>query len=154
MTEIKQRLFDAFRADHALLGSGFYELATRVRKSDMPGAKVIATKINKEAGAHIVFEERAFYPALERFLDKDELDNMYDEHKRGRALLEKILTIDDSVKLDDSLQKELLTEIHAIESHISECGELFGVMGSLTVEEMRKLLDQLVAYKKQAPSWL
>jgi len=154
MTEIKNKLFNAFKADHALLGSGFYTLATCLHNKNISDAKSVATKINIDAGPHIAFEEEVFYPTLKRFIKQQELDEMYSEHKLGRALLEKVLSIDESAHLQDAIQKELLAQIDVIESHISQCGELFGMMENLNESEMQYLYDKLTDYQLLAPHWL
>jgi len=154
MTEIKKKLFQAFKSDHALLGGGFYTLASCVRNKDISGAKSVATKINIDAGPHIAFEEEVFYPALKRFIEESELTEMYNEHELGRALLEKILALDESAELQEDLQKELLAEIDVIESHITECGELFGTMGRLNEQEMEHLYEKLKSYQLLSPNWL
>lgn len=154
MTEIKQRLFDAFKADHALLGSGFYALATYLRDRDIAGAKAAAAKIDIEAGPHIAFEEEDFYPALRPFLGQKELEAMYVEHERGRALLEKIIALDNSTDADETVISALLGEIDGIQSHISECGELFGVMGGLSDTKLEELLEKLISHQLNAPNWL
>ena len=154
MTEIKQRLFDAFKADHTLLGSGFHTLATCLRDDDIAGAKAIAAKIGIEAGPHITFEEEAFYPALKRFLGQDDLDAMYLEHNNGRALLETVLRLDESVELTEARKQTLLAEVNKFETHVSECGELFGAMGGLSDTDLQHLLEKLISYRLQAPNWL
>lgn len=154
MTEIKQRLFDAFKQDHALLGSSFFVLATCLRDNDIAGARELAVKISMQAGPHIAFEEEEFYPALKRFLDQDEIDAMYLDHDKGRMLLENISRLDASVELDDAQKKQLLAEVEHFESHVSECGELFGVMGGLSDAELEHLLERLNHFRLQAPHWL
>lgn len=154
MTEIKQKLFDAFKADHALLGSGFYTLATCLRNNDITGAKEIAVKIGIEAGPHIAFEEQAFYPALERFLTQDEINAMYVEHKKGQSLLQRIIDLDESEMLNEANKQAILSEVENFESHVSDCGELFGVMGGLSEPELQHLYDKLTDYKLRAPNWL
>jgi len=154
MTEIKNQLSQAFKADHALLGSNFYTLATSLRNKDIACAKEVVKKINIEAGPHIAFEEDVFYPALERFIETEELEQMYEEHRLGRALLTKVLALDETKELEDSTQKALLAEIDAIETHIAGCGELFGMMGSLTEDETQDLLNKLTTYRLNAPNWL
>jgi hypothetical protein len=154
MTEIKQKLFDAFREDHVALGSSFYALATCIRNDEITTAKEIAEKINIEAGPHIAFEEEAFYPALERFLEQDEIEAMYLEHENGRSLLQKIKSLKESSELSQTLKQELLSEVEKFEEHVSDCGELFGVMGGLSEAQLEQLFDRLTDYRLLAPSWL
>ena len=60
----KSKLVQAFHEDHALLGSGFYELSTALRGNDINVARLVAQKLNDEAGAHIAFEGSMLLPGL------------------------------------------------------------------------------------------
>lgn len=146
-------LFEAFRADHAVLGQGFYELGERLRAADAAGARQLAARIDHDAGPHIAFEEADFYPALKPILGRTELDEMYLDHARGRALLEEILALD-ATQIDDARQKRLLAGVEAMQTHIADCGDLFGAMGSLAPEQQNGLLKRLLFWREQAPRWL
>jgi len=88
-------LFAAFGEDHAILGRGFFDLAQSLRANDLEQARAAAARLDRAAGAHIAFEEENFYPALGAFLDADELQRMYDEHRVGTSMmLLRVLRID------------------------------------------------------------
>ena len=154
MISIKNRLFDAFRADHAVLGRGLYSLATHIRAGEEQASREAAAQLAKDAGPHIAFEEADFYPALSGFLSQDEIDEMYADHENGRMLIKDILVMKSGALADQHYRDQLLARIEAAEAHVSECGELFGVMGGLTGETQMQLLTKLEAWREQSPSWL
>lgn len=154
MTEIKDRLFEEFREDHAVLGKGFYQLAERIRAADAAGARHCADKIDREAGSHIFFEEEDFYPALKAYLSAEEIENMYREHADGRSLLQDILVLTDKALDSQDLQQQLLQRVQGMQTHISDCGELFGAMGGLDVNQQAELLRKLEHWRLKAPHWL
>jgi len=154
MTGSRQQLFDAFRADHALLGSGIHLLGECVRQEDWEGARSTAAKVSKEAGPHIAFEEEDFYPALSDIIEDSEIDEMYDQHEHGRLLIERILSLDDDELSKPAIKDELLATINDVEGHIADCGELFGVMGGLDDIDIDNLLEHLQARRLDSPNWL
>lgn len=153
MTEINHDLFSAFREDHAVLGRGLHELRTLVLANEIGSLKAAAKKLDRNAGAHIAFEEENFYPALKAFLSSQEVDNMYDEHAHGAATLEKIDALAETGKLEPEQIDRFIERIDEMENHVSECGELFGAMGGLDRGQKEALLTDLLRWRRSAPSW-
>jgi len=153
MTEVKRRLFDAFREDHARLGRALHALGERLRAEDVAGAREVAETLDREAGAHIAFEEFDFYPALLPFLSRDEIDAMHLEHSEALALLGDMKQLGDGALGERSLRDALLDRVQAMERHVSDCGELFGVMGGLDAAAQRHLLERLDEWRGRAPRW-
>lgn len=153
MTDVKRRLFDAFREDHARLGAALHALGTRLRARDARGARAIAEELDVEAGAHVAFEEHDFYPALAPFLSEAEVDAMYAEHADSRSLIVRLRTLDESALADTERHEALLGRVQAMERHVSECGELFGAMGGLDDAAQRDLLERLDGWRRRAPRW-
>ena len=153
LTDIKSRLFDAFREDHALLGRALHELAMRLRAGDAPGVRRAAAQLDAAGGSHIAFEEADFYPALAPFLSSDEIDEMYQQHAAGQALLARLQQLGEAELDDATVTDALLERVQAMEGHVSECGELFGAMGGLDDAAMRELLERLQHWRRRAPRW-
>jgi hypothetical protein len=153
MENDKAELFEAFRADHALLGRGFHILRERLAAGDIDGARAQARRIDEEAGAHIAFEEQDFYPALSRLLDEEEVTGMYREHHDGLKLILELSRENEAELGEDNRVRALLDQVDAMQAHVSECGELFGAMGGLSDQEIAALMDRLNFWRAQAPSW-
>lgn len=151
--QIKDALFEAFRQDHALLGRGLFALRGALVAGDLKRTKEAVEKLDREAGAHIAFEERDFYPALKPFLSQAEIDDMYRDHARGFALISELEKATKSELLDPVQQSALIAQIEDMETHVSECGELFGAMGGLSQQEQKLLLERLNYWRQQAPRW-
>jgi hypothetical protein len=153
MSEASNKLFDAFRADHAILGRGFHDIATCLRSGDIAGARAAAARMDVEAGAHIVFEEEHFYPALRHFIDSAEIDQMYAEHEIGRAVIDALLALPEGATPNADERAALLSQAETMAHHIAECGTLFGAMGGLAPDEQGALHDALMTLREQAPRW-
>ncbi|WP_417622493.1 hemerythrin domain-containing protein [Parasphingorhabdus sp.] len=153
MTQINHPLFDAFREDHAVLGRGLHELRSLVQTDDIMALKTAAQKLDQAVGAHIAFEEEDFYPALQAFLSRQEVEQMYAEHAHGAETLVQIAALDDTAKLDDVSRNQLLDRIDEMEKHVSECGELFGALGGLDEKQKSEILEKLIRWREVAPIW-
>ena len=153
MTSPTSALFDAFRADHAILGRGFYELSALLRAGDVRGARRRAERLDREAGAHMAFEERYFYPALRRLIGDDDVDRLHGEHGRGLAVVRRLAMGPVDEPLGEKETRRLLEGSELMESHVAECGELFGAMGRIPAEEQASLYRRLLALREQGPRW-
>lgn len=146
-------LIKAFQEDHRVLGRGFYEISTALRGGDMAKAKDWAARVDREAGAHIAFEEEVFYPRLRELVGEEETDRLYDEHGEGLRVVQRLKTLGDEEGLDDSARQELLEFSEEMENHIAECGTLFGTIGRIPPAEQDALLSKLLEWRRKAPTW-
>ncbi|QLC26488.1 hemerythrin domain-containing protein [Parasphingopyxis algicola] len=153
MTPINHDLFDAFRADHAVLGRGLHDIRTRLVAGDTAGARSATADLDSAVGAHIAFEEENFYPALTDFLSDEEVEAMYAEHAEGADILERIAALDPDAAVPAADLEALIAGIERMEHHVSECGQLFGALGGLDEAAMDVLLADLERWRQRAPSW-
>ncbi len=153
MREEKPDLFEAFREDHVLLGRGFHDLSVGLRAGDVGGAVAAARRLNQEAGAHIAFEETDFYPVLAGLLGEEAVRRFHDEHTQGCDTVRAILEAAADGELDEVLHARLLTQSERMESHIAECGDLFGAMGRIPQEQQAALLTRLLEWRHRRPRW-
>ncbi len=146
-------LAQAFRDDHAVLGRGLHEVSAYLRGGDLRAAKDRADRLDREAGPHIAFEERCFYPVLRRLLGDAEVERLYGEHGDGLAAIRSVAALPEGAVLDESERRGLLEQLEAMETHVVECGELFGAMGRIPRQEQEALHRELLALRERAPRW-
>jgi len=146
-------LFRDFREDHTVLGRGFYELGTALRGGDLEHAADLARRIDRQAGAHITFEEEEFYPTLRRFLREAEVDVMYREHEAGLDVIRTLVELPPGAPLSDERRRELVAEADEMSKHIVECGELFGALGRIPADERGKLHRRMLELRLQGRRW-
>ncbi len=91
MTQAKSELLEAFRDDHALLGKMFRERSSALRGGNLQAAQKAAVKLDKEAGAHIAFEEQVFYPRLGDLLGEGDVACLLDEHRAGLEAVDRLV---------------------------------------------------------------
>ena len=146
-------LFEAFREDHAVLGRGLHEISEHLRSGGLSAAKACGERLDREAGPHIAFEERFFYPALRRLLGNAEADRLYQEHGHGLSVIKSLAALPEGAVLSETERTVMLRDLELMQAHVAECGELFGAMGRISVEEQQALYQDLVALREQAPRW-
>ena len=128
-------LFEAFREDHTVLGNGLHEISKHLRGGDLLAAKACGERVEREADAHIAFEERFFYPVLRRLLGDAETDQLNREHDQGLLVIKSLAALPEGATLGESERKAMLQDLELMQAHVAECGELFGAMGRISVEE-------------------
>ena len=153
MTFAQNELLLAFRQDHARLGRGFHDLSGQLRDGDVVGAIETARRLDHDGGAHIAFEEKDFYPLLAPYLGEEAVDRMHREHGRGFSVLMAVLELPPGLPIEIDRRRHLVRESEAMEAHIAECGELFGVMGRIPADMQNALYRRLVEWRQRRPSW-
>ncbi len=146
-------LLRAFREDHAVLGRGFHRISTALRAGGGAEACAAAAEVDREAGAHIAFEERHFYPALVPLLGEGRVAGLLEEHAEGLAVVRALGSLSTAAALPEERRRDLLRASEAMEAHIAECGELFEAIGRIPEAEQAALLDQLLRLRAEHPAW-
>ena len=151
MAQVFPQLLEAFQEDHARLGRDFNQLSCCLRAGDGVGAGAAARKLNREAGAHICFEEEDFYPALVPLLGKAVVRRMLQEHCCGFDVIRTLLDRSSDLPLPRDLSERLLVQSEVMEGHIAECGELFTALGEIPLAQQQALYDKLINWRQQQP---
>jgi hypothetical protein len=153
MSARPSNLFETFREDHAGLGHGLHEISEHLRGGDLPAARACGERLDREAGAHIAFEEHFFYPVLRHLLGNAEAERLYQEHGHGLSVIKSLAALPEGAPLSKSERTSMLRDLELMEAHVAECGELFGAMGRIPIEEQNALYRELLALREQAPRW-
>ncbi len=153
MNARSSNLFEAFREDHSVLGRGLHELSEHLRGGNFLAAKACSDRVDREAGAHIAFEEQYFYPVLRRLLGDAEADRLYREHGQGLSVVKALSELPEGATLSQAQRQTILQNLELMEAHVAECGELFGTMGRIPPEEQNTLYRELLTLREKAPRW-
>lgn len=153
MLHVKNKLFEAFQEDHAILGRSLHDLRVLINAGDSASIRDLANDIIEISGAHIAFEEFEFYPALRSHLSESEVVNMYLEHAEGLQLLQQLSIVEDNELSSEDFVKSIFSSLDILDHHVADCGNLFGAMGGLTEAEYTHLMEKLAYWRGLAPSW-
>lgn len=146
-------LSQAFQFDHARLAQLSGNLRRALSNRDIIGARNIANDLDREAGAHIAFEEIDFYPALKPYLPEQDIEKLYLDHVAGLVTIEFILDDGPSQEIDERQFNMLIERIKAFEMHITVCGKIFTSMEALSSLRLQDLWERLVYWRRKAPRW-
>ena len=146
-------LVEAIKEDQAVVGRGQPEIYGHIRAGNPQAAKACGEHVDREAGAHIAFEEQFFYPALRRMLGDAEVDRLYQEHGQGLSVIKALAKLSEGAALTEAERHTLLQASELMEAHVAECGELFGVMGRIPLDVQKALYRELLALREKAPRW-
>ena len=153
MTDAVRELFEEFRRDHEVLGRGLHQIATALRAEDDAAAGQAARRLDREAGAHIVFEEDHFYPELRKLIGDKEVDAFEAEHQLGHAAIARLEGLGPGESLSPGERENLLHRIETMQVHTDECGEHFGALGRIARSRQEELLEALRALRNSSPAW-
>jgi hypothetical protein len=136
-----------------MLGVGFHQLSAHLRTGDTAGACTAARYLDQVAGAHIAFEETAFYPCLVPLFGHDEAERIRHEHQHGLAVVQALVSHPSAEPLNRDTCNGLLAQSEAMEAHIADCAELFEAIGRIPAEEQRLLHQKLLVWRQRQPTW-
>jgi hypothetical protein len=149
----RSALEDAFLHDHGRLTRGLAEVLAALRKHDVEGARRRAETLDREAGAHIAFEEESFYPELRGPLGEAFVARLLDEHEQGRRALARLCALGPDGTLDEAQRDQVVAGLEAALAHALGCGTLWSRVAGLPVAEQQRLLDHLRRARYEGRRW-
>jgi hemerythrin-like domain-containing protein len=154
VAEEQRDVIEILERDHREVEQMFGELeslrgaATDEAKSRR---KELAEQVTIELVRHSVAEEVLVYPQVEEKVSAEEAEHAREEHAEAEETLHRLEKLDAD---DPAFDVELATLIEEIRHHIEdEEGEMFTHMRQvIEADELRKLGNQVEAFKKVAPT--
>ena len=144
-------LAHAFVEDHRVFTRELVRLKEALQRRDWPEARRVADRLDLAAGPHIAFEERELYPLLGRIRGKAFADAMYAEHQEGASVIRALAPARPD---PDEPEAQLLVEhANTMLDHAVRCGSLLSYVNTLDQTEQARLLDRLLACRKQPLRW-
>ncbi len=143
----------AFIEDHRHLMRGLLGLKRALQRDDLREARRIGEELDHVAGPHIQFEEEVFYPEVVRSHGGEYTDQLYEEHRIGRQLLERLRDYKDTDRLEPAEQASLVEQSQATLNHTISCGSLLSFITTLDESRQEELLAMLVDLRRQPTRW-
>src|SRR3712207_9105216 len=116
-----------------------------------PRRKELTEQVTIKLVRHSVAEEVLVYPEVEEKVSAEEAEHAREEHAEAEETLQRLEKLDAD---DPSFDDELATLMKEIRHHIEEEeGEMFAHMREvIDADELRRLREQVEAFKKVAPT--
>ncbi|MFZ5609932.1 MAG: hemerythrin domain-containing protein [Pseudomonadota bacterium] len=153
MSPINEKLAKSFAEDHAMLEKAFREIALHLDKGRLKKARAAASRIDRDAGAHIAFEEHDFYPALVDVLGQTAVSRLRREHQGGLEIVKRLAALPATGALEAKESQRLIDQAKRMEHHVCECGQLFLAMSRLPQAQQQDLLMRLEGWRQRKPKW-
>jgi hypothetical protein len=142
----------AFQADHREMTRGFARLRQVLETGAWADVLREARVLDRRVGAHMEFEETAYYPVLIPSLGEEAVATLFDEHDAGRAILEEILAAGDAPPVEPD-RRRLIEGIDGMLGHAATCGTLVSHLARLSESDRRELLGTLIELRAAGHRW-
>lgn len=146
-------LREAFIEDHQKMTKGLTELIRLVEEGEIEEASRRARELDAVIGPHIEFEERRFYPQVQKSRGEEYVTKLYDEHQAGVDALRALIGAEDPAGLDEAARKRILEQLRTALDHAFSCGTLLSHVTSLPESEQSDLLEDLKRYRSERHLW-
>jgi len=146
-------LSQAFAEDHRHMTRGFWKMRKNLEADDLPAAKQLADNIDQVVGPHIEFEESVYYPVLRKVLGNEFVDQLYAEHRIGRAVLLEMEKLSTDAELTGAQRHILIKRIKQTLEHAVSCATLLSHLDELDENRQQIMLDQLEQLRATGHRW-
>ncbi len=146
-------LEEAFIEDHRHLTQGFSRLLQALEDDDLPAAVQLAAQLDRQAGAHIEFEESVLYPEVARCRGRESAERLYREHQIALAGVKFLLDCKDAAGLKPEDRVRLLEQVQIALDHAIGCGALLSHLTVLDAAQQARLLEQLQVFRRRGRRW-
>jgi hypothetical protein len=147
------RVVEEFVADHRRMTRGLADLLSMLRRRELSAAIGAADLLDREAGAHIEFEEHVLYPEVGRSRGPQLEEKLRDEHevvRRGLLRLQKLPAPDAD---DPQVRAELERAFETAIQHAEHCGTLISHLAALSPQRQQEALGRLEEFRRAGRRW-
>lgn len=146
-------LGQSFIEDHRHLMRGLLRLKKALQRDDLREARRIGEELDRVAGPHIRFEEEVLYPEVVRSRGGEYTGQLYEEHRIGRRLLERLRDHKDTDRLEPAEQASLVEQSQTTLNHAISCGTLLSCITTLDESRQEELLAMLLDLRRRPTRW-
>ena len=142
-----------FLDDHRVLISGLRDIITAIETDELERAVETAKRLDREAGAHMAFEEEVFYPQLARTYGDEFVERMVAEHEAGHRAIKSLIARQDAPRLAAEERSEILDDLGVALKHVMSCGTMLSELGTGKADVDEGALDHLRTLRDRAEPW-
>ncbi len=149
LTALQQEFLD----DHRILIAGIQGIIEAIEREDSGRAIELAAELDRQAGAHMAFEEEIFYPRLAKVYGAEFVEQMVAEHGVGQRAVRTLLAKNLDRPLSRKQRSQVLEDLDVALKHVMSCGTMLSELASGTAEVNAKSLDRLRELRDQGERW-
>jgi len=152
MTELERTLLGVFQEDHQILTRGLHAVLEALRRGDDDAARALAESMDRDAGAHMQFEEQVFYPELRARLGDEFVDQLYREHAIGQRAVRALLS-SEGAQLTNDARRAIIGQLETAHEHVLSCGTIASALAELAPAQQDEMLARLDAMRTRHRRW-
>lgn len=145
-----EELNQEFVQDHRVLSRGYLDARKALEANNPEAARVVAERLDQEAGAHIEFEEQHLYPVVAQARGEAYASRLYDEHQTA---LKALTEIRESTSMDEVQKARWIAGLNEGLDHAATCGTLLSHLQSLPAAKQAALLEELRQLRARHRRW-
>lgn len=142
-----------FLDDHRILIAGLNKIIMALEGNQTAEAMRLAGELDRDAGAHMAFEEEVFYPQLAAVYGEEFVQQMLAEHEAGHRAIKSLVSLKESQELTDKERVGVLDDLGVALKHVMSCGTMLAELGSGKPEMDAQALDRLRELRERAGRW-
>lgn len=147
------KLVEQFAKDHRQLTRKLADLLAIVRRGELQTAAEMADRLDREAGAHIQFEEDVLYPQVGKVHGRAFQEKLLSEHEVARRGLLHLRHATPEQLQDPQLRAEVVRALSTAAIHAESCGTLISHLESLPEDAQQAAQARLEQFRREGRRW-
>jgi hemerythrin-like domain-containing protein len=142
-----------FLDDHRVLIAGIKGIIEALEGGDSAKAVALASELDRQAGAHMAFEEEVFYPRLAEVYGEEFVTQMVSEHEAGQRAVRTLLAKNHDQPLTAEQREHVLEDLDVALKHVMSCGTMLSELSSGAEGQDARALERLRRLRDQGERW-
>lgn len=123
-------LQEEFLRDHRVLTKGLDAILDALQDGRTTEAIERAADLDRQAGAHMAFEEEIFYPRLAEVRGQKFVDRLVAEHEVGQRAIRALARHPAAEPLAEEDRKRIVADVETALGHVLSCGTMLSELDS------------------------
>lgn len=123
-------LQEEFLGDHRVLSRGLKEILQALEGDRGDEAVARARELDRQAGAHMAFEEEIFYPRLAEIHGEAFVDRLVSEHEVGQRAIRALARHRPGEPIEAAERERIVADLETALGHVLSCGTMLSELDS------------------------
>lgn len=123
-------LQEEFLRDHRVLSRGLNDILQALEEDRFDAAIEQASELDRQAGAHMAFEEEIFYPRLAQVRGQPFVDRLISEHEVGQRAIRALARHRPGDRIGNEERRRIVADLETALGHVLSCGTMLSELDS------------------------
>lgn len=152
MIELSE-LQEEFLRDHRVLSRGLKAILDALGQDRAGEAIERAVELDRQAGAHMAFEEEVFYPRLAEAHGQAFVDRLVSEHEVGQRAIRTLADHPQGEPLGVEEKRQIVADLETALEHVLSCGTMLSELEAPDLGSDEGDLDRLRELRASGARW-